>query len=911
MSTSIIIISSLVYLLLLFLIAYLVDAYPKKGKKLVDNPYTYALSLAVYCTAWTFYGSVGKAASPGGITFLCTYIGPVLIAPLWIFILKKIIRISKSQGLTSIADFISSRYGKSTRLGVVVTLVSFFGIVPYISIQLKAVSSSFGILTNEGKEWNEALNNASFYDENAFIIAVILTIFTIFFGTRKLDPNERHGGLVAAIAFESIWKLFAFLAIGIFVTYGIYNGFGDLFSKAYAHPEISSIFSFKESEVDSWTWTWLIILSMTAILFLPRQFHVAVVENKDANYVDKAAWLFPLYLLLINIFVVPIACGGLLQFPGGEVEADNFVLSLPLYYGKDILALIVYLGGLSAATSMVVVAIIALSIMISNNLVIPLLIRTGIVQEQSSGDLSSRLITIRRISIIVIMLVAYIYFKAVGAGFSLVSIGLISFAAIAQFMPVMLGALYWKEATEKGAMAGLLTGAFIWVVTLAIPTMAEVGLLSENIITEGYFGFSVLKPYALFGMESSDHIAHAAFWSLLLNTGMFIGVSLNTVPKQIEITQANLFVDIKKYTKKGSEYELVKREAQYRDIENLLHRFLGKKTAQKILTTYAKSENINLEKLKTANAQLVNLAESHLAGAIGTASAKFLLASVVKEDPISLEEMLSILDETHEVIQYSKALEKKSEELLSTTQQLKAANEQLKNFDRLKADFITTVTHELRTPITSIKALSKILSDNKDLDTDKRTEFLNIIVSESERIARLINQVLDLEKVQSGRTKSDFKVLDFNQLTQLAFKSLKALFKEKNIECITAFPSTELLVEGNADRLTQVVVNLLSNAIKFCDPEEGKVKISLQAESPNLIVLKVSDNGAGIPLEKQQLIFEQFTQLNSQRTGKPAGSGLGLYISQKILKQHRGKISVQSKKNQGATFIASLPLYHK
>lgn len=908
MTTSIAVLSSILYILVLFLIAYYADAKAKQGRSVVNNPYTYALSLAVYCTAWTFYGSVGKAASAGGLTFLTIYIGPILVAPLWIIFLKKIILISKSQRITSIADFISSRYGKSTALGIIVTLIAVFGIIPYISIQLKAINSSSSILAYQEDWLGNLLDGSTFYKDKALVIAGILTVFTILFGTRHLDPNERHEGLVAAIAFESIWKLIAFLAIGVFVTFGIYDGFGDVFEQANQNEEISKLFSIKDSGVDSWSWSWMIILSMSAIILLPRQFHVSVVENTDSKFVEKAAWLFPLYLLLINLFVIPIACGGLLHFPEGQVEPDNFVLGLPLFYGNDLLALFVYLGGLSAATGMVVVAVIALSIMISNNLVLPILIQTSIIKEKSVRDLSKYLITIRRISIVIVMLLAYIYFKGVGAEYSLVSIGLISFTAIAQFLPVVIGGLYWKKATEKGAIAALLVGAFIWAVTLPIPTMADVGFLSHDIIENGYFGINFLKPYALFGMEGTDHIAHSAFWSLFANALVFIGVSLNSDVKQNEITQADLFVDIEKYTQNGNEFKVVKREAKFIDIKNLLYRFLGKKAGKQVLKNFAKGKNIKLDNMVDADAELINFAETHLAGAIGAASARVVLDSVVTEDPISLEEMLNILDQTQEIIQYSKELEIKSKELEATTHQLKSANEQLKELDRLKADFITTVTHELRTPITSIKSLSKIIYDNKNLDATKSKEFLNIIVGESERITRLINQVLDLEKIQSKNSAAKLERLEFNKLVEKTCQGMEEIFKQKNI--LTEFDLLKNKVEvlGNFDRLTQVVLNLLSNAIKFCDSEKGIVKVSLGKNNDKMVTLKITDNGEGIDLSNQEIIFEKFTQVSSRKAGKPKGSGLGLFICKEILEQHNGEIIVKSELGKGTTFIVNLPI---
>ncbi|KAA3634157.1 MAG: histidine kinase, partial [Bacteroidetes bacterium] len=501
MSLSVVITASLAYVLLLFMIAYFGARHSDKGGKLVNNPYTYALSLAVYCTAWTFFGSVGRAAETG-IGFLPIYLGPVIFAPIWMIVLKKIILISKGQRITSIADFISSRYGKSTALGVLATIIVVLGVIPYISIQLKAVALSFETLLSEEAKSGISFGPATpFYIDLAFYIAIVLAFFTFIFGARKLDPNEKHEGMVAAIAFESIVKVFAFLLVGVFVTYGAFNGFGDIFSKAIQQEELARIFSMESAGLTGWSWMLLIVLSMFAIVLLPRQFHIAVVENINVKHVEKASWLFPAYLLLINIFVLPIAIGGLLTFPGGTVDADTFVLSIPLAYGHEIMALIVYIGGLSAATGMVIVSVTALSIMISNNLVIPFLLKSAMIRGRIVNDVGQRLLGIRRVIIVIVLILAYGYFRWIGMSYSLVSVGLISFTAVAQFAPVLIGGIYWKRGTKKGAMAAMIAGFSTWAYTLIVPLLAEQNILSPEIITNGPWGLELLKPYELFGLQ--------------------------------------------------------------------------------------------------------------------------------------------------------------------------------------------------------------------------------------------------------------------------------------------------------------------------------------------------------------------------------------------------------------------------
>lgn len=884
--------------------AFWAERRSKSGKSIVNNPYTYALSLAVYCTAWTFYGSVGKAASSGGLSFLTIYLGPVISAPIWIILLKKIILISKNQGINSIADFISARHAKSIHLGILVTIVSTIGIIPYIALQLKAIHISSDILLKYNQpEYNIT---TTFLWQKTTVITILLIVFTILFGTRHLAPNERHEGMVAAIAFESIWKLIAFLSIGIFVTYGIYDGFGDVFLKMSSVSDMGTMFSLDTAETSGWSWGWMILISMSAVILLPRQFHVFIVENNDVQHLHKAAWLFPLYLLLINLFVIPIACAGLLHFTDGTVDPDDFVLGLPLAYGKNWLALFVFTGGLSAATGMVIVAATALSIMISNNLVLPIFFLSDSYKENREEDLSKKLLWVRRWSIVLIMILAFLYFRWIGLSYSLVSIGLISFTAIAQFLPVVLGALYWRHGTKEGAIAGISTGTLIWIMTLSLPTLAEVGLIADDFLADGYFGLKILKPYALLGMESGNRIADAAFWSLLFNAVAYIGVSLITKQVPLELAQADLFIDIEKYISKENEYPTFKRRAKYQELKALLYRFLGKSTAKKALKQYAKKNQVSLKSQPDATEELINYAETLLAGSIGAASAKIILTSVVEENPVTINELLKVLDQTRMVIRQSKSLKQKTEALTKTTEKLKLANEKLRELDQLKADFITTVTHELRTPITSIKGLSKIMQDDKQLTVAKRQQFLQIIVDESQRITRLINQVLDLEKIQHTKSITQTATINFVQLVTQMLENFDEIIKEKNIEVNCVLTPNPIYVNGHKDQLTQVLVNLMSNAIKFCSNQNGKIQIELQTLIDKLY-FRITDNGIGIKPEEADFIFEKFTQVSTQLNGKPTGSGLGLSICKEIISQHQGNIFADTNYSEGARFIVEIP----
>ncbi|MCA0237815.1 MAG: sensor histidine kinase [Bacteroidetes bacterium] len=903
MSLSLVIGCSLAYISLLFLIAWWVDKRAERGVSVVNNPYVYALSLAVYCTAWTFFGSVGRATT-GGLSFLGVYLGPTLLAPLWYMMLRKIILISKNQRITSIADFISSRYGKSTTLGVIVTLIAVLGIVPYISIQLKAVT--FGINTLTHFKSGAAPAPTSFWLDSGFWVTVAMASFTGVFGTRKLDPNERHEGLVAAVAFESIVKLITFSAVGLFVTFGIYNGFGDLFTQATLREDTAKMLTFESSGITPFSWNVLVMLSLFAIILLPRQFHISVVENTSPRHIPKAMWVFPLYLLLINIFVLPIALAGKMIFDAG-IHPDTYVLSLPLEKGAAWLALAAFIGGFSAATSMIVVEATALSIMFSNHILVPLLIRMRSIGRNHLVNGAARLLDIRRISILLMLFLAYLYQKSVGSTYDLVSVGLISFTAAAQLAPVVIGGLYWKRATHQGAVAGLIVGFIVWAFCLPLPSMAQAGIISNSFVNEGLFHISFLKPYALFGVTGIDPITHAAFWSLLFNAWTYAIVSVNTQPTMLSLTQADLFVNIHKYIS-GHEYDILKREAKIGDLKAVLNRYLGETRTLALLSDYQVYNKVVLDDHQTAQADLVSFVETSLAGAIGAASARVVIDSVAKEDPISLDEVMRILDQTREAVQHSRIMEEKNEELKTLTLQLTEANVQLKQLDRLKADFITTVTHELRTPVTSIKALSKIiLDDYARLDEERRTAYLQIIVNESDRISRLINQVLDIEKLRSEEPVQQMEQLELTEIVLHAVDGVQQLLTERNIKCTITPTNLSLPVNGNRDKLIQVVVNLLSNALKFCNQQEGRIDIHLK-QKDRFVFLGIRDNGPGIPAQARQLIFEQFTQLHSKEQGKPHGTGLGLYITKKIVEQHHGSIRVESEPGHGALFEIILPL---
>ena len=898
LTTEIILLIAFGYMGVLFAIAHFGDRRAAQARSIISNPYIYALSLAVYCTAWTFYGSVGRAAA-SGLGFLPTYIGPTLVCALGWVVLRKIVRISKIHRITSIADFIASRYGKSGALATLVTIIAVMGIIPYIALQLKAISMSYNIIN----QYPLIVMPRYFADipvihDTAFYVALLLALFAILFGTRHLDATERHEGLVAAIAFESLVKLVAFLAAGLFVTYAIFQGLEDIFTQAAAVPRLQELFIFESRGGEYFSWCIDIILSMVVLICLPRQFQVIVVENVNENHLQKAIWLFPLYLLAINLFVLPIAFGGALQFAAG-VDADTFVLTLPIARRQEVLSLLVFIGGMSAATGMVIVETVALSTMICNDLVMPVLLRLPFVRRSRRQDLSATVLNIRRGSIALVVLSAYAYFRFVGEAFALVSIGLISFVAVAQFGPAMLGGIFWKQGTRAGAISGLLAGFAVWSYTLILPSLVDAGLMNEELITRGLWSVAALKPFQLFGLQGLDPIAHAVFWSLLVNGAFYVGVSLFSNKSAIELTQAALFVEVFTYPAKAEESSLWRGTALVTDLRILLERFLGTPRTEEALSTFANKRKVRWGPLSKADPALVTYAETLLAGAIGSASARVMVASVVKEEPLGLDEVMHILDETRQVIAYSRELER-------TTAELKSANERLKELDRLKNEFISTVTHELRTPLTAVRSVAEILHANPQLPPDQQRNLTDVIVRESERLTRLINQVLDFQKLETGKMTWQLLPVDIREICREALTSVRPLMEERNIGTSLDLPDHLPLISGDRDRLLQAILNLLANAVKFCDSRGGQVAIQVSSR-PDHLRVAVQDNGAGIRPEDLEVIFEEFRQGRHDSRGRPPGSGLGLSITRRIVEFHGGRIWAESHPGQGSTFTFTLP----
>ncbi|HIJ96184.1 MAG TPA: SpoIIE family protein phosphatase [Desulfuromonadales bacterium] len=635
---------SALYTILIFLIAWYAYRRRESGRSIISNPVIYALSLAVYCTSWTFYGSVGKAATTG-IDFLLIYLGPSLTAFSWLFLLRRIIKISKENNITSIADFISLRYGKSPWLGALVTLIAILGIMPYIALQIKAVSHSFYLVSGlQADTFAFTRLGSDAKLPIGLILALILSLFSIIFGARKLSSSERHEGLIAAVAFESLIKLVALLTVGLFVTYGLYDGFTDIFGrlKEFEPTAFERLFTFSSaaSSPDSIHTFTLLFLSMSAIMLLPRQFHVMVIENSDERHISTAIWLFPVYLFLINLFVMPIALAGILT-TGSTSGADYFVLTIPLLTGHDTITLLAFLGGLSAAAGMVMVESVAISTMLLNHIFMPV-----IVHCRPRSWFPILLINLKRFGILMVVMLGYFYHQIVGDSYMLVNMGLISFSAAAQFLPAMLGGLYWRRGNRAGAISGILFGFLTWLYTLLLPSFSKSGWLPDHLLTDGPFDIALLKPTALFGLTGMDMWSHSLFWSMLFNLSAYIICSILLRQDEKEHEQVHKFIGI---FEQDRSYRHVERKRLSKPVTitqfvTLMGKFIGVAEAEQAIAHYSAGREPAAEGT-VSEFELPNLkryTEKTLAGSLGAAAAGAIVDSFLSDMGSRMESVYDI-----------------------------------------------------------------------------------------------------------------------------------------------------------------------------------------------------------------------------------------------------------------------------
>ncbi len=884
-SFNLLVLVSLAYVAFLFLVAFAAERRAALGKTgWLRSSTIYTLSLSIYCTAWTFYGAVGYAAR-SGLEYLTIYLGPTLVMIGWWWLVRKLVRIGRTQRLTSIADLISSRYGKSTVLGVMVTVLAIVGTTPYIALQLQSVTQSIGVFAaSSGEAWMPRDFNSA-----AMWVAVGLAVFTVAFGTRNLDAHERHHGIVLAIAVEAMVKLFALLAVGIFVVWGIAGGVG---------PTLDLIDASAQSQLRpiAGRWIGLIFVSAGAFLCLPRMFQVLVVENSDERALGTAGWAFPAYLLLMSLFVVPIAVVGLDLMPEGA-NPDLFVVTLPLSEGRQGLAILSFLGGFSSATSMVIVATLALATMVSNHIIVPSWLNARTPGAVVSGDVRRVVVISRRISIGMILAFGYIYFRLSGGGTALAVIGLVSFMGVVQVLPAMIGGVFWRGANRWGAGAGLMVGFTVWAWTSFLPSFGIDAAISHSVFENGPFGIGWLRPQALFGITGLDPFVHALFWSMFLNTTSFMLVSILTFPNPLERLQGAQFVNVFDYSSGARTWS--QSAAQAEDLLVMAQRILGGTAAQETFRAEAKSQG-KVGFLPDVTPDFIGRLERELAGSVGAATAHAMIGQLTEGTIVSVEDLIAVADETAQIMEYSSELEAKSAEQERTARALLEANEMLTTLSIQKDAFLSQISHELRTPMTSIRSFSDILRDG-EVEDDVRKRFAGIIHEESNRLTRLLDDLLDLGVLESGQVQLN---LGQGSLADVLDRAVIASGADTGKLKIMRKPANEaVVVNTDLDRLAQVFINLISNAAKYCTSATPQLRIIVREIGGNTVV-DFCDNGEGIPNESQSMIFEKFSRLEDE--GKAGGAGLGLAICRQIMGALGGDVTYLPGQG-GAAFRVTLP----
>jgi Na+/proline symporter/signal transduction histidine kinase len=1011
-----VVLTAIAYVTLLFVIASVGDRRAARKAVGAPRPYIYALSLAIYCTSWTFFGSVGLAAERG-FEYLAIYIGPVLVFVFGYPILARIVRLAKTEKITSIADFLGARYGKSFAVASIATLIAVVGAVPYIALQLKAISGSVSLMVEHYS--GAPLSLDPFVSDISLVVAMLLALFATLFGTRHADATEHQDGLVLAVAVESMVKLAAFLTVGLAVVFLIFDGPGDMWSRMAATPGALEAATHRTS---LGTWLVMTCLSGFAIVMLPRQFYVMIVENRSEGELRTATWLFPLYLVAINIFVLPIALAGLMLV-GTGTSSDLYVLSVPLLGGHDVLAMIAFIGGLSAATAMVIVATVALSIMISNDLVIPLFMRRLLTSKPGEGqDWSAMILNVRRASIFVILFIAFLYYRESTNNTRLASIGLMSFAAIAQFAPAFLGGLMWRGANSRGAAFGMTAGIAVWFYTLLFPSLASP---DNAIVLHGLFGLEALRPTALFGTVA-EPLNHGVLWSLSINTLFFVLASASRAALPLERIQASIFVP--RDTAPVPSLRRFRTTVTVDDLKDTIGRYLGVERTERSFQTFQATNAVKLTGGGPASMDVVRFSEQLLASAVGSSSARLVLSLLLKRNEGSSKDAYRLLDDATEALQQNRdllqialdqmeqgitvfdsdlrltcwnrqyralfnlpddlgqvgvsldqimrflvdageispetrlaalrrltkfdgqwqmelhksgrtlelrsnpmpdggivatyadisarvaadlALKRANESLeqrvKNRTAELTRVNEELAQAQFLaeeanlgKTRFLAAVGHDILQPLNAARLYCSALME-KAGGQGLASEATNI-ESSLESVETILGAVLDISRLDAGAMKPSDTVFEIGPLLRQIGTDFLPLAQGKKLDLVIV-PSS-LRVRSDRNLLRRLIQNLVSNAIKYT--REGRILVGVRRRG-ELAEIQIVDTGIGIPGDKLNMVFREFTRLEDGKR-EAQGLGLGLSIVDRIARVLRVELKIHSNAGSGTRFSVLLPV---
>ena len=1003
------------YVTMLFVIASLGDRWALSIGGSRVRPYIYALSLAIYCTSWTFFGSVGLATERN-LEFLAIYIGPVLVFVFGFALLRRIVKLAKAEKITSIADFLGARYGKSFSVASIATLIATVGAIPYIALQLKAISGSVSLMieyyTGAPPSFDPFLSDIS------LVVALLLALFAVLFGTRHADATEHQDGLILAVAVESVVKLAAFLAIGLLVVFVLFDGPGDLIARLAESEAVRDAMDYRTS---LGTWLVMTVISGFAIVMLPRQFYVMIVENRGETELKRATWVFPLYLVAINLFVLPIAFAGLVSV-GPATSSDLYVLSLPLFSGNDTLALVAFVGGLSAATAMVIVETVALSIMISNDLIIPLFVRRLQKTEATeTGDWSSLILNIRRAAIFALLFVAFLYYRESTDNARLASIGLMSFAAIAQFAPAFIGGLVWRRANARGATLGMMAGIAVWAYTLLFPSLAAP---DTALLVEGPFSIEALRPQALFGTVAHP-LNHGVLWSLSINLLFYVLGSLSRASVPLERIQAAIFVP--RDTSPMPSLRRFRTAVTVNDLKDTIAKYLGVERTERSFQTLEATGDAKLAGNEQASLAVVRFSEQLLATAVGSSSARLILSLLFKRHDSASRDAFRLLDDATEALQHNRdllqialdqmeqgitvfdqdfrltcwnrqyrallslpdemgrvgvsldevlrvlaargeiaseariailnrfnsfgspwqlelknsrriielrsnpmpdggivatyaditarveadlALKRVNESLeqrvRNRTAELMRVNEELAQAQMLaeeanlgKTRFLAGAGHDILQPLNAARLYCASLIERAGKGPE--SEAARNIESSLESVETILGAVLDISRLDAGAMKPADTVFRLDGLLRQIATDFQPLAREKKLE-LTIVPSS-LTVETDRNLLRRLIQNLLSNAIKYT--RKGRVLVGVRRRG-SLAEIQVFDTGIGIPADKLNTVFHEFTRLDDG-VREAQGLGLGLSIVDRIARVLRLELRIDSERGKGTCFSVILP----
>ncbi|MDQ1899429.1 ATP-binding protein [Paracoccus sp. WLY502] len=859
----------LAYVALMFGVAFAADRAAARGRvRWLDHPAVYTLSLSVYCSAWTFYGAVGYA-SRSGLEFATIYLGPTIVFTGAWWGLRRLVRVARMHHVTSIADLISARFGKSNRLAAFVTLIAVIAATPYVALQLQSVSLSFDVFATDSLTDIPMAGGGG----TALWVAGGLALFTILFGTRNLAADERHHGVVTAIALEAIVKLMAFLALGVFVVWGLADGPADMLARI-AERAGDPGWILKPDR-----WTALLFVSGAAIVALPRMFQVLVVEAADEDRLSTAGWAFPAYLFAMSLFVLPIAVMGQELLPV-DANPDLYVLTLPAQSGQNWLAFLVFLGGFSAATSMVVVCTIALATMISNHWLMPLwLMLRRKPQGDDPEDLRGFVLNARRLAILAVMAVGWLYYQATGGTTALAAMGLVAFTGMAQVLPAMIGGLLWRGANRRGAFGGVGLGFALWLATIFLPS---VGIGSPLPVPPGV-----------------DPLAFAIFLSLTVNTLAFIGLSIFGMPDPVERLQGLSFVSAVDPVRHS---RVARGSDQVEPLLVMARRVWGAEDALRFFQSEAAFQGKS-GYLPDLTPRFLTRLERRLAGSIGAATAHAMIDSVAGGSELTVSDLMQVATEAQRAKEETQRLENATTELARTARQLQEANDKLTALSVQKDAFLGQISHELRTPMTSVRAFSEILR-TPDLSDADRDRFAKIIYDEAGRLTRLLDDLLDLSVLESGQAQLSITPANLHDLIERALSAASATRPERVFR-VEREPLAEYVgIITDADRLLQVLINVITNARKYCDAEPPILSIRVRRTLRGGAQIDIIDNGSGIETARQSLIFEKFARLNDP--ARAGGAGLGLAICKEIMANLGGEITYLPGQG-GAAFRILLP----